>query len=117
MFANIKNTTIFARKLLLKTTKTFRIMSEIDGKDLEVALSPRELYEKYKGFDVITEYGGHGVIVGYSEDNWYGEYELIASVAIDEGWDWLDGGDTIPDYKGSEDDRAFLYVKEEGIVK
>ena len=92
-------------------------MSEIDGKDNCSKLSPRELYEKYKGFEVITEYGGHGIIAGYIENLCEDEYILIASVAKDEGWDLIEEGDIVPDYKGSEEDRAFLYVREEGVVK
>ena len=118
MFANIKNTTIFARKLLLKTTKTFRIMSEINSKDNDAKLSPRELYEKYKGFQVITKRGAPGVIVGYVEEcDADDDFELIASVDTDEGWRWIFGLDVIPDYMGGEEDRSFLYANRKGIVK
>lgn len=92
-------------------------MSEIDGKGRKSGLSPRELYEKYKGFEVIAGYGCHGIIAGYIENLCEDEYILIASVPKDEGWDWLYEGDIIPDYKGEERERSFLYVQEEGIVK
>ena len=92
-------------------------MSGINSNNKKVELTHRELYEKYKGCAVVTEHGGRGIIVGYTENIWENDYPLIASVIEDEGWDWLYGDDIIPDYKGSEDDRAFLYVKEEGIVK
>ena len=92
-------------------------MSEIDGKDNYSKLSPRELYEKYKGFEAIAEHRCHGIIAGYMENLYEDECILIASVPKDEGWDWLNEGDIIPDYKGEELERSFLYVKEEGIVK
>jgi len=95
-------------------------MNGINGKEVEVKLTPKELYEKYKGFKIITAHGDYGVVVGYSENYIRtGNYCLIASIVEYEnlGWLYIDDDDIIPDHKGNDDDRAFLYIKEEEIVK
>ena len=93
-------------------------MSEINSKDNDAKLSPKELYEKYKGFPVITKRGTPGIIVGYVEEcDACDDYELIASAGAWKGWRLMNELDIIPDHKGEEEDRSFLYASREGIVK
>jgi len=47
-------------------------------------MTPRELYEKYKGRRAKDKYGNYGIVVGYSSVYWL----LIISITEKNGLSW-----------------------------